>query len=182
MKTIKLTMGYEAVVDDADYAAVSKFKWYAQKNSDNQHNVYARRSFKVGEKQCGQQMHHFILPVHSGLVVDHIDGNGLNNCRSNLRLVSPKSNRINARKVRGKSKFKGVGIRYNGKFSASLRKDGKLIWLGTFENEIDAAKAYDDAALKIFGHELARGNFFGNSAVTENRNVEIRVHIGGQTR
>lgn len=99
-------------------------------------------------------------------IASHIDGNGLNNQRYNLRICTKQENLRNQKPIRGgSSKFKGVYLskaypKYGIKsvWRANIGKDGKAIFLGGFENEIDAAKAYDRAALKYFG-EFARVNF-----------------------
>jgi hypothetical protein len=94
------------------------------------------------------------------MFVDHIDHNGLNNRRSNLRLCTAQQNARNHRpQLRGSSKYKGVSWRQDGKvFRALIWHNGKSINLGRFKNEIDAAKAYDKAAKKYFG-EFAYLNF-----------------------
>jgi len=85
-------------------------------------------------------------------MVDHVNGDGLDNRRSNLRIVRPGQNQYNSHTVRkGTSKYKGVTFHKRlKKWQASIRKQGKATHLGTFEHEVDAAVAYDKAALKLF--------------------------------
>ncbi|APM39404.1 HNH endonuclease [Clostridium kluyveri] len=92
-------------------------------------------------------------------IIDHIDGNGLNNCKSNLRIVTSQQNSFNRRyKVLKTSKYKGVY--WNSQFKrwkARIQVDGKRILIGTFENEEDAARAYSEKALFYF-KEFAKLN------------------------
>lgn len=95
-------------------------------------------------------MHRLILDAPKGMQVDHINGNGLNNRRENIRLCTHEQNSYNQQKPYGSSKYKGV-CRKRGKWDAQIRASGKIIWLGSFATEDEAANAYDEAALKHFG-------------------------------
>jgi len=91
--------------------------------------------------------------------VDHIDHNPLNNCRSNLRVVTNAQNQMNSRKRVGcSSKYKGVSNRYN-KWRVYIKLNGESIYLGSYNDEIEAAKVYDKKAKELFG-EYASLNFF----------------------
>lgn len=85
MRSVSLTRGYEAVVDDEDYDLVSQFKWYANVSG---RTVYAERK----TRRVQMSMHRLILDAPAHLCVDHIDGNGLNNTRANLRLATRQQN------------------------------------------------------------------------------------------
>lgn len=153
MKTIPLTQNRFAIVDDEDYDSVinSGIKWCLSVN----HDCY----YALGHKgtQRGISMHRLILDISGDERVDHIDCNGLNNTRANLRLATPAQNMYNRRMNKNnKTGYKGVRID-QGKYRADIRKDGKMKFLGFFDNLIDAAKAYDQAAIKLFG-EFARTN------------------------
>jgi hypothetical protein len=146
MKTIATKNGYAAMVDDADYEALNAFQWVGRKIRNV---VYAQR--KVGGTYA--LMHRQILKAPSGVMVDHVNGIGLDNRRENLRLVSNSQNQQNRTKVKAAaSRFKGV--RFNkrkGKWYAMIRKDGKPKFLGHFDNEDLAARAYNAAAKQLFG-------------------------------
>jgi len=105
-------------------------------------------------------MHREIMNAPKGLDVDHIDGNGLNNRKSNLRLCTHAENVHNSRPMRnGSSKYKGVcWHKTYKKWYSSIGKTGKRFYLGRFDNEIDAALAYDKKAKELFG-EFAYLNF-----------------------
>ena len=151
MKFIQLTKGYTAVIDDADYAAVSQFSWHAHvcKNT-----VYARRGYRVGGRCVTQYLHQFLLKCER---VDHHDRDGLNNQRDNLRKATVQQNAFNRVQVSGTSPYKGVH-RNRKAWRAMIRIDKKKVHIGSYKTELEAAKAYDAMALKIHG-EFARLNF-----------------------
>lgn len=157
MKTIPLTQGKVAFIDDADFEAVSQFKWYANKVG---RRFYARRDFvKPDGEWTHQYLHHFLLPEVGR--IDHRDGNSLNDQHHNLRPSTHQQNLqgFQMKKVGATSKFRGVcWNKLARKWEAQIEVDGKKIHLGLFESEIDAAKAYDKAARKHF-KEFASPNF-----------------------
>ncbi len=148
MVKIKLTRGMTAIVDD-EYRHLSKFKWLAS----GRKFPYAVRT----ESGKCIRMHRLILNAQDGQLVDHINGNTLDNRVKNLRIITRSGNSRNKRPT-GSSRFLGVCKRANGKWFASIKVDKKYVYLGLFENEIDAAKAYDDAIDK-FKIEYGRKNF-----------------------
>jgi len=98
------------------------------------------------------KLHRFIMKVKKGEFVDHIDGNGLNNCKSNLRFCTLSENQANKSSPKGTSKYKGISfIKKTKKWRADIRKNYKQIYLGTFETETDAALAYNAKAKELFG-------------------------------
>lgn len=154
MKTIPLTQGRFTIVDDEDYSWLNDLKWQVCKAPDTFYAVHASR---IGGRTSMIYMHVMILGRKG---VDHRDGNGLNNSRTNLRQCSPSQNKANARLYRNNSSgFKGVSwCAQSGKWSAHIRPfNHKLKHLGYFDSRIEAAKAYDSAALEHFG-EFARTN------------------------
>jgi len=162
MKTIELTQGYEALVDDADFEWVSAHKWCA--NVDRRRGkVYAyRKTHGAHNKRKSLYLHREILGVTDPKVrVDHDDGNGLNNQRYNIRICSTRQNSMNQKKRRDgfSSRYKGVcWHKRDKKFYAAIKINGRSKFLGRFDSERDAAKAYDAAAREHFG-DFAVCNF-----------------------
>lgn len=153
MKIIWLTKGQFTLVDNADYEWLNQYKWFS--NISNR-CIYAARWIRLLKrgKQKVIKMHRFILGVtDSKLQVDHIDHNGLNNQRSNLRIVTASQNGSNRRpKINGRSKYIGVcWDKKQNKWYAQLKKDSKVFNLGRYSNEIEAALAYNEAAKKYHG-------------------------------
>lgn len=155
MKTIKLTQGKVAIVDDADFEWLNQWKWYAQKFKTGR-TWYARRS-------CDQiLMHRLITGIEdSKIEVDHQDRNGLLNVRSNLRKATRTQNLMNSGPLRGK-RFKGTflmrGHERKKPWAAHIRVSRKLVHLGCRATEEEAARLYDEAAFRLFG-EFAYLNF-----------------------
>jgi len=157
---IPLTKGKYAIVDEKDYEYLMKWKWYALKSKNA---FYAARRQKNSEKEEGDKeklifMHRVILDAPKGMEVDHINGEGLDNQRSNIRLATHAQNMAN-RKPWGTSKYLGVyWEKHRSKWRAQIRKSGKGKKLGIFKEEEDAARAYDVAAKK-YHKEFANLNF-----------------------
>lgn len=149
MKTITLSQGKVALVDDANFDLVIPFRWHAVKIKDA---YYARDN-------DGTYMHRLIMGAGPGEEVDHRDGDGLNNQRFNLRRCTHLQNLRNTRiQTNGSSKYKGVGWRpEKKKWRARIMVNGQDICLGHFNDELAAAMAYDKAAKVYFG-EFARTN------------------------
>lgn len=155
-KAIELTQGYVTIVDDADFKAVSYFKWYALRGAKG---VYAARRNVRGQYPRILLMHRYLLDAPEGIEVDHIDNDSLNNTRSNLRLATKSQNGASTRRFDSDGNVKrtrGVGF-YRNKWTASIKVDGRSIYLGRYDTEVDAQHVYDDAARKYFG-EFARLN------------------------
>ena len=156
MKEIKLTQGKVALVDDADYEWLSSWKWCANRSH---RGWYATRDCYDGP-HTRVRMHRVIMDAQPGEQVDHINGNGLDNRRENLRICSHSENQHNAAKRRGcSSRYKGIyWHKGHGKWVARVWLTGSQHSLGLFTDEVEAARVYDDAAREKFG-EFARLNF-----------------------
>jgi hypothetical protein len=149
MKEIQLTQGKVALVDDEDYERLAKFKWYAAWTPSSR-TWYARRRSVPDRKMV--HMHREVLRVTSA-PVDHINHDGLDNRRANLRLCTQGLNLRNTRKRAGcSSQYKGVSwIRARQLWCACIEVNGRTLHLGKFTDEREAAAAYDRAAQKHFG-------------------------------
>lgn len=145
---IWLTQGQFTLVDDEDYESISKHKWYAQKDRNAYYAV--RRDGKRRRK-----MHRQIigLPYDDIRIPDHIDHNGLNNQRYNLRIATRSQNSANRRsRKNATSKYLGVSIdRLDKSWQVHVVKEGVQTYVGVFKNEVDAAIAYNKAASRIHG-------------------------------
>jgi hypothetical protein len=158
-RRIPLTQGKYAIVDPEDYERLSKHKWHANKAKNT---YYAIRRVHVGfNKWKHIKMHREVLNPPDHLFADHINHNGLDNRIANLRAATHRQNaynRIHFRKYQS-SKYKGVSFNNRKKkWIAQIRFNSKHKFIGYFDNEIEAAKAYDKAAKQFHG-EFAVLNF-----------------------
>jgi hypothetical protein len=157
MKEIKLTKGMVALVDDEDYEYLNLRKWHADKIG----NTYYASCSIIGSNGWKYRMHRMVMNVDdSTIIIDHIDQNGLNNQKSNLRIATHSQNLINKPKKKNtlssyfgvtydKTKQRWVGrICINGKKKSTKR----------FKDEVDAAIAYDILSRQFHG-EFAKINF-----------------------
>jgi hypothetical protein len=149
-KEIPLTKGKVALVDPEDYESLSRFKWQAVLNPKSK-IWYARRTATDSHKKRFQVwMHRDILSVPRGMEVDHKNGNGLDNCRSNLRIATATQNRANTppRKTnKTGTGFKGVFRRpgYR-RWHSSITTNGRRYFIGAFDTAEEAAIAYNQKA------------------------------------
>jgi len=158
MKRIPLTQGYYAIVDDEDYEALCQWKWHAR---PHRNTIYASHNIGRGRTI---DMHQLIMPLPKGYIIDHINMNGWDNRRKNLRQATCKENlRNSAGHKDRKSKYKGVHWnnynpkRRRGKWVAQICVDGKQTHIGRFNTEIEAVLAYNRKAKECFG-KFARLN------------------------
>lgn len=160
MKTIPLTRGQVAIIDDEDFERANQNKWSANR-SPNDNTWYAHKTVWVrGQKPTHISLHRFIMNAPKGTRVDHRDGNGLNNLRSNLRLCTHAQNLMNMR-IHNKHGLKGIAFikKYppHRQWIAKIKTSQGLKTIGTFPTAIEAAVAYNAMAIKHFG-EFARLN------------------------
>jgi hypothetical protein len=163
-RRIRLTQGKFAIVDPGDYDKLAKYKWFAVRSERGYYAVRMTKAKKgSGVKQKGVRMHRAIVGVPEGKIIDHIDHNGLDNRRANLRVATRRQNTWNKRKQRGKcsSKYKGVTwLKSEARWQARISCKGRSIFIGYFDDEKAAARAYDAKAAELFG-EYAALNFGG---------------------
>jgi hypothetical protein len=162
MKEIELTQGYKTLVDDEDYEFLSQWKWCARVQPYGRVcAVRAERVKGTDNSKRNFQMHRVITNAQKGQIVDHINGNALDNRKINLRLCSNQENSMN-RKTQSSSKFrskyKGVSWdKARKKFIARVYLNNKAHSAGRFSTEEEAALAYNSLAKKLHG-EFARLN------------------------
>lgn len=152
MREVFLTQGKVALVDDSDYLAVNTFTWYAHKRG---------RCFYAARKSLGKtlSLHNILMPGVGR--VDHKNGNGLDNQRHNLRPATARQNQQASlrKRLNVSSNYRGVSWNTeHTKWTAQIQVNGVVKFLGRFQQEKDAALAYDAAARMFFG-EFAAPNF-----------------------
>ena len=171
MKKIKLTNDKYALVDDEDYEWLNQFKWFSEKGRNTYYVASCINSVRT-------RMHRFILElIDRKIIIDHKDGNGLNNQRNNLRKCTHAENMTNRKSAKNSSsKYLGVSMRctktkyvskktgietthFSFGWVATTTIDNKCKYLGTFKTELEAAIIYNIAARKYHG-EFANPNKF----------------------
>lgn len=153
MGKLKLTQGKETLIDDNVLDLIKRNKilknlsWHVRHDGNN---WYVEASIKL---------HRLVMNAKPRELVDHKNGNTLDNRKENLRIVTYSQNNANRKaKKNGQSKYLGVsvakyksGLGFTKRYIASIKKDYKVYYLGSFEHEIDAAKAYNKKAIELHG-------------------------------
>lgn len=132
------------IIDNEDAEEIGKYLWSADARG------YAKTSSNKKNPPFSSYLHRIVMKPSPNEQVDHINGNTLDNRRCNLRIVSNQQNQMARHKVVGKSGYKGV-IERNGVFRASIKFNGKKIQLGSYKTAQKAARAYNQAAVVLFG-------------------------------
>ncbi len=149
--------GREVLIDEEDFDRIfsSHFTWGINPNSKKHWSAYVRGRKKTRDREQ-IYLHRFIMSPPIGMQVDHINGNGLDNRKENLRICTASQNTKNKRlAINNTVGLKGVTRRQNGKYVAQIRKDYKLETIGTFDSPEEAHEAYCLRAIELFG-EFAR--------------------------
>lgn len=155
---IPLTHGTETVIDDAGYERIKHLGWHLK--GLRKYERYAATKIK-GKRRL---MHHLLMDIPAGFVVDHINSDTLDNRQCNLRLATPADNARNAAAKGSKTGYRGVSRndktkkKYTKPYFAQIESKGKTLHLGCFTDPSDAANAYDRKARELHG-EFARLNF-----------------------
>ncbi|MBN1786980.1 MAG: HNH endonuclease [Sedimentisphaerales bacterium] len=159
-RKIRLVGGKYAIVDVEDYQNLSKYNWQLSVTDSQKYYAICL------DNRLIKHMHRVIMNAEKGQIVDHIDRNGLNNTKRNLRFATLSQNSCNrVRPAGGSSKYRGVNHckdKKDKEWRANICLEGKKIHLGYFEDEETAGRAYDEAAKELHG-EFACLNFPENS-------------------
>ncbi len=158
-RRIYLSEGEWTILDEEDYYKYGGYKWIL---GGCKKKFYAMGSIKDKKGEIKRvNLHRLIMNPPDNLLVDHRNCDSLDNRRANLRLATRAQNCCNKGKTKLKTTSRYIGVHFEksrGRWSASIRHNGKTVWLGRFDSEIEAGKAYDEAAKKYHG-EFARLNF-----------------------
>ena len=156
MIEISLTRGKTTIIDEKDLELISQYKWCAVEQGKKIKCWYAKTNIGGG---TALYLHRLLMNPPVGLEVDHINRNGLDNRRSNLRIATRSQNNANRKSKNVTSNYQGVcWSRRDKKWRANIQINRKKQSLGYFDSEIEAAKAYDKKAKELFG-EFAILNF-----------------------
>lgn len=154
---IPLTKGFVATVDEADYEYLMQWKWSAHVGPGGRVAAYRKVGQGKGQLTKNEWMHRAILAVPEELEVDHINGDALDNRRANLRLATREQN------LRSRSTFKNNKSGYKGVvFDNKSKRWRAYLNIGPFDTPEEAARAYDDAVIKLFD-QFAKPNFDNES-------------------
>lgn len=164
MQTVRLELskGYYCLIDEGDLERVSAYNWFV---IVSRNHVYASTNMWANGKRRTVKLHRWLMGCtwEDTKLVDHIDGDTLNNTKSNLRIVSKQQNNTNS-KVRkdSRSGFKGVFVtRREDRWEARIRINGRQVYLGTFDSPQLAALCYDENATHLWGEHAKTNKMLG---------------------
>lgn len=148
-RSVPLTEGEVAWVDETDFHLVSRYRWRLLRQGENK---YAQTHIKHPDgRKTTLSMHRLIAEPSEGMTVDHRNGNGLDNRRSNLSTCTYGENLHRQRKATSSAGIKGVYRERNGRYRAKIERNGEQRSLGTFATVEEAATAYAEAERELFG-------------------------------
>jgi hypothetical protein len=152
--------GFFAIVDDDDFDRLSSHRWSLSGSYKKSGIRYAATRVRVNGRSTSVSMHRMVMSCGGPYVVDHINRDGLDNRKLNLRICTQGQNLANqiGHASRRRSRYKGVAKRKNGAWEANIVREGKQRYLGRFGSGEAAARAYDTEAVKTWGG-FARTNF-----------------------
>jgi hypothetical protein len=159
-RRIALTRGKYAIVDPEDYERLAKYRWQAVKSRNTFYAIRCSRRDRNGARKY-YQMHREIMKIEDNKVCDHINGNGLDNRKANLRPATRAQNGWNQGKSNVKSRSQYKGLAWDSKdkrWEVRISVNGRRIYIGRFKDQMEAARAYDRAANKYHG-QFANVNF-----------------------
>lgn len=176
----KTSQWLTAIVDTDDAYLLQRWKWCAH-SSDLQTAFYCV-SRTYGKETGKSALLHQAVTGHKYAKLDHKDGNGHNCCKSNLRpYVGSQNNHNSVARRNCSSRFKGVSwvqwSRGTGKWLAQITANGKRFHLGFFDDEVEAARVYNEAATKHFGEFARLNNLLKKNKPTEERTIDL-VSLG----
>jgi hypothetical protein len=162
MKEIQLNQGLITLIDDEDYEKFAHLKWQASKH---RYTWYVKYRYQHNKEITHISLHRVIMNAPKGIEVDHVDGNGLDNRKKNLRLATHIENHHNQKPQQScSSQYKGVSLdKHSNKWTARISNNGISHFLGRFQLEEEAALAYNEAAMK-YHQEFAYLNILPRSS------------------
>jgi hypothetical protein len=159
-RKIPLTQGKFAMVDPEDYERLAKYRWHLSKSPTGSYAARWQR-IRPGGPRKKIWMHREVIDIPEHMLCDHVNGNGLDNRAANLRPATVSQNLCNRPKTKAKTRSKYKGLEWEKiqrKWKVRIQCNGRKIYIGSFSNEIDAARAYDEKAKALFG-QFASLNF-----------------------
>lgn len=150
---IPLTQGLEAMIDEQDVSLVKKYKWFSNtvfKNSEKEYTYPC--AYPYGAATGSVYLHRFLMSPKKGDVIDHLNGNTLDNRRSNMRICSLRENNCN-KSIHRSGKLVGANKTKYGNYWAKIRINGKDKYLGVFKTEHEAHQAYLEAYNELLTKE-----------------------------